>query len=156
MAVWWICGAPSRAERKTDGTGRIGVAGILAVLGLLTGCGTDVRTMLVDESRLAWQAQAVLTAAAEAEPGSEELVHAAEAAKQQACAEINQATMRRWRGVDRSFTDGLLGELTQFVVLVYPVETVEQCAEAHRRYRDEVLALYRHLTDRGVALEPME
>ncbi len=160
MAAWSICGAPARADTAKALSWLKRSRPWLAAAGglVLAGCGTDLHGMLAEESRLTWQAQAVVAEAALVEPGSERLVFDAETAKQQACAEINHAVMEEWRGAGQqpSAGEGLVSDLTQFAVRLFPVESVERCAEAHQHYRAAVVALRQRVVAHGVALDPIE
>ena len=61
----------------------------------LGGCGTDVRGLLQEDNRMAWDVEETVAAAEDAGPGLEHGLHRAELAKLEACKPLYQATDAR-------------------------------------------------------------
>lgn len=96
---------------------------------------------------MTWQATAAVAAAHERDPELAREVEAAEAAKIEACEPVNNALQERIRGEaeDQDFGDEVYAELTDFMVRVFPIGEVEECAEAHEDYRASIVALQHQL-----------
>ncbi len=114
---------------------------IIASCAALIGCGTNVRELLEDDSRISWQAYSAIEQAEALDIGLEEPVFNAEAAKEEACEPIYAAAAERFSSDTLSFWEELWSDLVQFVVRVVPIDTVETCAKAHKRYKYETLVL---------------
>ena len=126
---------------------------ILFLFGLLlSGCGTSVRSLLEEDSRLWWDAEPVIASAEALEPGLEDGVYAAEAAKHEACQSVTDAVQRRLSDGDRSFATRLRSDLSELAALLVPFPSLKRCAEAQARYRREVASLCRRLEDRDKTL----
>lgn len=118
---------------------------IVASCAALIGCGTDVRELLEEDSRISWQAYSAVEQAEVLDIGLEGPVYDAEAAKEEACAPIYAAAAERLPSDILSFWEELWSDVVQFVVRVVPIDTVETCAKAHKRYKDETLVLRNRL-----------
>ncbi len=114
---------------------------IIASCVALIGCGTNVRELLEDDSRISWQAYSAIEQAEALDIGLEGPIYNAEAAKEEACEPIYAAAAERFPSDTVSFWEELWSDLVQFVVRVVPIDTVETCAKAHKRYKDETLVL---------------
>ncbi len=114
---------------------------IIASCAALIGCGTNVRKLLEDDSRISWQAYSAIEQAEALDIGLEGPIYNAEAAKHEACEPIYAAAAERFSSDTLSFWEELWSDLVQFVVRVVPIDTVETCAKAHKRYKDETLVL---------------
>ena len=132
---------------------------MIVACGLLAGCGTDVRDILSEEAELTWQASFAIAEAEQQDPEVVEptlvaQLEAAEAAKIEACAPVRNAMQERMRDYeeDRDFTDELYEDLEQFMVRVFPIGEIEDCADAHELYRESVFALQNRLDE--LAVEP--
>ena len=81
----------------------------------LAGCGTDVRELLRDDNRLAWEVEEAVASAEDAGSGLDRDMQRAEVAKMDACKEIYEATdarMEREMGGDGlSFTEQFWADL---------------------------------------------
>ncbi len=129
---------------------------VVALSLLLADCGTDVKRLLDDESRSFWRAERIVTTAEELGLGLENPVFAAESEKLKACGPINDATRERLYEGGWSLVEHFWSDLTQLIVRIVPVESVEECAEAHERYNREVENLREGLEDIGIDLPPLE
>lgn len=119
---------------------------------LLVGCGTNVKALLDEESRLYWRADRIVAAADDLDLGLENAVLDAESAKHEACEPVNSATKERIYEGPISLAQRFLSGLTRFLVRIVPVGVVERCAEAHKRYNKELVVLYQHLEEMGIHL----
>lgn len=101
---------------------------------------------------MTWQATAAVAAAHERDPDLAREVEAAEEAKIVACEPVNAALQERIRGEeeDGDFGDEVYAELSDFVVRVFPIGDVEDCAEAHEEYRASIQALQHRLAELDV------
>ncbi len=114
---------------------------IIASCAALIGCGTNVRELLEDDSRISWQAFSAIEQAEALDIGLEGPIYNAEAAKEEACEPIYAAAAERFPSDTVSFWEELWSDLVQFVVRVVPIDSVETCAKAHKRYKDETRVL---------------
>ena len=95
---------------------------------------------------MAWDAHQIAMDAAELEPGLEESIYAAELSKLEACESINDSIAESIRkGGETSFGEQFLTDLSLLTALLFPVTSVERCAEAHRNYNQEFAALQQEL-----------
>ncbi len=108
---------------------------LLALIGLLAGCGTNVPWLIERSGDLTRQGD-WLVAAADGERAA--AVYDAEAARLAACADIDPAVMRRFEGPSATFGEQFLSDLALLAVLIVLVGSVERCAEAQRRYQAAV------------------
>ena len=118
---------------------------IIASCAALIGCGTNVRELLEEDSRISWQAYSAVEQAEALDIGLEGPVYDAEAAKEEACEPIYAAATERLPSDILSFWEELWSDVVLFVVWVVPVDTVETCAKAHKLYKDETLVLRNRL-----------
>jgi hypothetical protein len=123
---------------------------------LLVGCGTNVKALLDDESRLYWRADQIVRSAEDLDLGIENAVLDAESTKYEACESVNSATKERIYEGPMSLAQRVLSGLTRFLVRIVPVGMVERCAEAHVSYKRELVALRQRLEQMGVYLPPPE
>ena len=126
--------------------GAIGVAFLCAAL---AGCGTNVRWLLTEESRLTPEADRLATTAEALEDGIEQPVYAAEDAKLEACRFLTEATVERIES-EPTLAEQFVSDLSAVVVLLVPIERVERCAESLDAYRDSIAELEHKLIDMGV------
>ena len=127
---------------------------------LLSACGTNVPVLLEKESRLEWESAQVLADAELEGHAFEDDFYAVEDAKFEACEPLYQNVMQR---VDKSYEEGGLSFGEHFVsdlmllgALIFPVPSVEACADAHDRYHEEFQVLRDRLENRTVAFTPRE
>lgn len=133
---------PGKAIEQGRSTGRPCIAFVLALTLLLAGCGTDVRSLLGKESKLAWDAHQLALAAADLEPGLENPLYDAGEAKQEACQPIDRSVIRAIeRSGGLSFGEQFVSDLSRLVVFVFPIGFVERCAEAHDDFEQEFVTL---------------
>ena len=125
---------------------------IVALCVLLAGCGTDVRSLLSEESRTYWQDQETVAAAEELDLGLENPVFDAESAKYQNCESVYNATKDRIYAGELSSWEQFWSKFTEILVRIIPIESVERCAAAHERYDKEVVALRERLGKMGIRL----
>ena len=120
---------------------------VLVILSfLLAGCGTDVKRLIGEETRMAWDAHQVAMDASELEPGLEEPIFAAEMWKLEACEEINQTVAESIeRGGIFSFGEQFLTDLSLLAAYMFPLTSVERCAKAHDHYKQEFVSLRKRL-----------
>lgn len=119
----------------------------LAVLMLLlAGCGTDVKRLIGEETRMAWDAHQIAMDAADLEPGLEESIYAAELTKLEACEDINENVAESIRkGGIFSFGEQFMTDLSLLTAYLFPLTSVERCADAHEIYEQEFVTLQQKL-----------
>ena len=114
----------------------------------LAGCGTDVRELLRDDNQLAWEVEEAVASAEDAGSGLDRDMQRAEVAKMDACKEIYEATNARMEremsGDGLSFTEQFWADLRLLVIRLFPIPSVEHCAEAQADY----IAAYESLRER--------
>ncbi len=125
--------------------------------GFLVACGTNVRDLLSEEAELTWQANSAIAAAEQQDPTLVAPVlvaevEAAEAAKVEACAPVNDALQERMRGAEEEpdFTEEIYSDIEDLMVRMFPIGEIEDCADAHEDYRESVNALQGRLEELGV------
>lgn len=113
---------------------------------LLAGCGTDVKRLIGEETRMAWDAHQIAMDASELEPGIEESIYAAEMSKLEACEGINGTVAESIeKGGIFSFGEQFLTDLSLLAAYMFPLTSVERCAEAHNTYKQEFVFLQKRL-----------
>jgi hypothetical protein len=123
------------------------IALLLSVV--LAGCGTNVKWLLAEQTRLEPKAHHLAEVAEGVGSGIEEPLYEAEDAKLEACRFMNDAAADRIQRTP-SFGEQFLSELSMVVVLIVPVGTVERCAEALHAYRASIARLEAQLIELGV------
>lgn len=114
----------------------------------LAGCGTDVMSMLREESRFAWHAHETATAASELNLGLEEPLYDAELAKVMACQPVDETVTGYVGSFGKvSFGEQFKADLMRVVAFAFPVTSVEKCAMAFKTYKQEYLALSARLKE---------
>lgn len=115
---------------------------LVALSLLLAGCGTDVKRLIGEETRMAWDAHQIAMDAADMEPGLEEPIYSAEMSKLEACEDINESIADGIRkGGIFSFGERFLTDLSLLTAYLIPLAPVERCAKAHQNYKQEFLTL---------------
>jgi hypothetical protein len=130
---------------------------VLTALGIalaLNGCGTNVRSLLAEDSRLVVEADRAVGVAETLDSGLEQPVYEAEAAKGEACKFINDAVVDHMER-DPSFGEQFTTDLSMLIVLLVPVSAVERCADAFAAYRESVHTLERQLVALGTTTGPV-
>jgi hypothetical protein len=130
---------------------------LLSIIGLalaLGGCGTNVRSLMAEDSRLVVEADRAVGVAETLGSGLEQPVYDAEQTKGEACKFINDAVVDRIER-DPSFGEQFTTDLSMFIVLLVPIGDVERCADAFEAYRDSVNALERQLVSLGAMTGPV-
>ncbi len=122
---------------------------LLPICAALAGCGTNVKWLLAEESRLTPEADRLATAAEVLGTGIEQPVYDAEDAKLGACRFLNEATVERMQR-EPTFGEQFVSDLSSVIVLLVPVATVERCAESLDAYRTSIARLQDQLIDLGV------
>jgi hypothetical protein len=120
----------------------------------LGGCGTNVRSLMAEDSRLVMEADHAVGVAETLGSGLEQPVYDAETTKGEACKFINDAVVDRMER-DPSFGEQFTTDLSMFIVLLVPIGDVERCADAFEAYRDSVNALERQLVALGAMSSPV-
>ncbi len=120
----------------------------VAALSVLGGCGTNLVHLLAEDGRLTAEADELLTIAESTGNGLEEPVYAAEDRKLEACKFLNDAAMDQFER-DYGFGEQFVSDLSQVIVLIFPVGQVEACAGAFRSYEQAVAELERQLVAQG-------
>lgn len=124
---------------------------VLSLSLLLAGCGTDIKTLLDEDSQLLWRADPIVAAAKALNRELAEPVNAAEIAKFEACEALYTAAEEESFSEDEgSLAEKIWSDLGLLFVRVFPVESVERCARALERYSRELDALRRRLEEEGV------
>lgn len=120
---------------------------VLVVLSLLlAGCGTDVKRLIGEETRVAWEAHQIAMDAAELEPGIVEPLDAAELSKLEACEDINGAIAESIeKGGIFSFGEQFVTDLSLLAAYMFPLTSIERCAEAHDTFSHEFVSLQKRL-----------
>jgi hypothetical protein len=121
----------------------------LPLCALLAGCGTNVKWLLAEESRLTPEADRLATAAEAVGTGIEQPVYEAEDAKIEACRFLNEATVEQMQR-EPTFAEQFVSDLSAVIVLLVPVATVERCADSLDAYRTSIARLQDQLIDLGV------
>lgn len=117
---------------------------------VLAGCGSDVESLLAQDSALFWVANESVTEASAFDPALAGPVTKAEAVKQIACARIYAAMSARVAAGEPSLGDRVVDTMSALFVRVVPVPSVERCAVAIAAYRDAVASLERTLQTAAV------
>jgi hypothetical protein len=125
---------------------------ILLICLLPTACGTSLRGLLEEDSRLGWEAETVISSAEELAPGLQDELYAAEAARHAACKPVTEAVQQRIAEGEGAFMSRLRSDFAELVALLVPIPVVERCAEAQTAYRLEVASLCRRLELRDSSL----
>ncbi len=125
---------------------------VAALFLLLAGCGTNVKTLLENDSRLFWQADSIVTAAEDLDHDFVEPVIEAELAKFEACDALYSAAEENFDENEWSHLKKFWSDVTMLFVRVFPVESVERCTRAYERHRQELDALRQRLKEEGVIL----
>src|SRR5215475_3789238 len=122
---------------------------LLLLCGLLAGCGTNVRWLLTEQSRLTPEAERLTTAAEDLETGIEQPVYDAEDSQLAACRFLTDAAVE---GMQRksSFGEQFISDLSAVIALLVPVEPVETCANSIDAYRGSIAHLEGQLIKLGV------
>ena len=122
---------------------------LLVLCGLLGGCGTNVRYLLSEQTRLAPEADRATAAAARFDTGIEKPVYDAEDKQFAACRFLTETAVE---GMQRkpTFGEHFISDMSAVAVLLVPVKPVEKCAGAINAYRDSIAHLERDLIKRGV------
>lgn len=121
----------------------------LIVLSLaVAGCGTDVMSLLREESKITWDAHAAAYTASELDLGLEKPIYDAEFAKMAACQQVDQSVTEYIANFGKlSFAEQFKSDLTRLLVFVLPVTQVEDCADAYKAYVHEYLTLSARLKE---------
>jgi hypothetical protein len=112
----------------------------LALMVVLSGCGTNVMYLLKEESRVMAEADPLLLSAEETGSGLEQQVYEAEAAKDEACEFLHAAVFDRFNR-DPTFFEQFLSDLSASIVLFIPIGQMEDCAAAFDTYSASVESL---------------
>lgn len=115
----------------------------------LAGCGTNLRWLMVKDSRLVIEADRVVSTAETLATGIEQPVYEAEAVKIEACRFLYEAVLQRLERAP-TFGEEFLSDLATFLVLLVPVPKAERCSDAFDAFRESVAALERQLVVLGV------
>ena len=118
---------------------------LLLVCGLLSGCGTNVRWLLTEQGELTPEADRLATAAEGLGKGMEQPVYDAEDRQLAACRFLTDAVAE---GMAQKPSAGqqFVSNLSAVVVLLVPVEPVENCSDAIDAYRESIVQLDHELT----------
>jgi hypothetical protein len=111
---------------------------------VLSACGTDVEWLLERDSVLVARADKVAASAEAIEPDLTTAMYDAEDAKQAACQSIYTSISEQMTRPP-SFGEELESDVGAFVAYLFPIEEVEQCAEAQAKYEAAVEALERRV-----------
>lgn len=131
----------------------IGRALLLASALALAGCGTDVLTMVKKESQITWDAHSVAFAASKLDQGLEKRIYDAEFAKVKACRQVDKGVSEYIENYGRiTFFEQLKADFTRLLVFVFPVTSIENCADAYNYYVREYLTLSARL--KALNMEP--
>jgi hypothetical protein len=122
---------------------------LLALCGLLAGCGTNVQWLMAEQGRLTPEADRLATAAEPLGTGIEKPVYDAEDAQLESCRFLTEATVERMQQ-DPTFGEQFVSDLSEVIVLLVPVEPVERCADSINAYRDSIAQLEHELIKLGV------
>jgi hypothetical protein len=118
----------------------------LAIACLLpSGCGTDVEWLLERDSVLVARADKAAASAEAIEPELTTAMYDAEDAKQAACESIYTSVSEQMTRPP-SYGEELESDIGAFVAYLFPIEEVERCADAQRRYESAVEALERRIS----------
>ncbi len=120
---------------------------------VLAGCGTSIKGLLEEESRLLWQSEPVIAAAEAEGEGREERIYDAEAARHRACEKIIEAVRKQRDEGPGSFAQRFKSDFGQFASALVPIPSVERCAEAQDRYARELADLCRDLKEGDASLD---
>jgi hypothetical protein len=135
------------SNSKTQGAGSLPpkslAAWVVACL-LLPGCGTDVEWLLERDSVLVARADKVAARAEAIEPDLTTAMYDAEDAKQAACQSI-YASVSEQMVRPPSYGEELESDIGAFLAYLFPIEEVEQCADAQAKYESAVAALERQV-----------
>ena len=120
---------------------------LVALVGLIGGCGTSVQELLRADAEMSWQAEQVMSSAEARDPVLAEPLAAAEEEKIAACQPITDAVQQRLRGgsAEPDFGETILTGLGEFVTWALPVGPPDDCAEAQDQYRQSIVDLERRL-----------
>ncbi len=129
---------------------------VAAFCSLLVGCGTNVKGLLEEESRLWWHADQVIEAAEDIDPRLVDPIYEAESAKNEACEPIIKATKERASLQESSFGEEMMSDFTQVFVFIVPVGSVERCADAQNLFSGLLGGLCRRLERLGIELSCSE
>jgi hypothetical protein len=121
----------------------------------LGGCGTNVRSLMTQDSHLVIEADRAVSVAETLGTGLEQPVYDAEATKGEACQFINDAVVDQMER-EPTFGEQFASDLSMFIVLLVPVGDVERCAQALEAYRGSVNALERQLVALGAMTGPRD
>ena len=132
--------------------GFVRITVLAASCSLLVGCGTNVKGLLEEESRLWWRADQVIEAAEDIDPSLVDPIYEAETAKNEACEPIIKAAKERASLQESSFGEEIISDFTQVFVLIVPVGSVERCAESQNLFAGLLGGLCRQLERLGVDL----
>src|SRR5215475_10082233 len=118
---------------------------LLLVSCLLGGCGTNVQWLLTEQGRLTPEADRLATAAEDLGTGIEQPVYDAEDRQRAACRFLTEAVVD---GMEQkpSFGEQFVSDLSAVLVLLVPVEPVENCAHSIDAYRASIAQLEDELT----------
>jgi hypothetical protein len=131
---------------------------ILTIIGIglaLGGCGTNVRSLMAEDSRLVVEADRAVGVAETLGTGLEQPVYDAEAVKGEACKFINDAVVDLMER-EPTFGEQFTIDLSMFIVLLVPVGEVERCARALEAYSASVNGLERQLVALGAMTGPQD
>ena len=120
---------------------------------VLAGCGTSIKGLLEEESRLLWQSEPVIAAAEAEGRGREEGIYDAEAARHRACEKIIEAVRKQRDEGPGSFAERFKSDFGQWAAALVPVPSVERCAEAQDIYARDLADLCRSLKEGGASLD---
>jgi hypothetical protein len=123
---------------------------LLALCGLLAGCGTNVQWLMAEQGRLTPEADRLATAAEPLGTGIEKPVYDAEDAQLESCRFLTEATVQRMQQDPPTFGEQFVSDLSEVIVLLVPVEPVERCADSIKAYRESIAQLEHELIKLGV------
>jgi hypothetical protein len=115
---------------------------LLLLCGLLAGCGTNVRWLLTEEGQLTPEADQLATAAEGLGTGIEKPLYDAEDRELAACRFLTEAAVEGMQEKEKpSFGEQFVSDLSAVVVLLVPIDPVENCADSINAYRDSIARL---------------
>jgi hypothetical protein len=129
--------------------GRLHATTLLFLCAALAGCGTNVKWLLTEQSRLTPEADRLATIAEALGTGIEQPVYDAEDAKLEACRFLNEAAAERMQR-SPTFTEQFVSDLSMVVVLLVPVGRVERCAQSLEAFRMSIAGLESQLMELGI------
>lgn len=135
----------------TGGLSRSGfrsLALLLPLCGLLAACGTNVRWLLTEQGELTPEADQLATAAESLGSGIEKPLYDAEDRQLATCRFLTEAAVEGMQEKP-SFGEQFVSDLSAVVVLLVPIEPVENCADAIDAYRDSIARLKLELDEKS-------